>query len=180
MDRGRKLSPAEETRMSGEDVINLTVGRARVGIAGLRAVFERLKTEGRQPSKELAEELVSSASERNYVPDSAWAEYAKALLVEYRRFIGEDVPEERTVLSIKVLGAGCPRCERLTQDVMAALERLGVAADVEHVADPARIGEYGVMGTPALVVNGKVVAAGRTPSAKEIERMLQKGERDVR
>lgn len=180
MDRRWKLSPAEETRMSGEDVIKLTVDRARVGMAGLRALFERLKAEGRQPSKELAEELVSSAAERNYVPDSAWAEYAKALLVEYRRFLGEDVPAQRTGLSVKVLGAGCPRCERLTQEVMMTLAGFGVVADVEHVTDPARIGEYGVMGTPALVVNGKVVAAGRTPSAKELEGMLLKGESDVR
>ena len=179
--------------MSGEDVLDLTVGRARVGVVGLKAIFERLKAEGRAPSDALAAELVAFAAERNYVPDPARAEYARELLAEYRRFLrvasgstrratrrgGEDVPEERTGLSIKVLGAGCPRCEKLAADVMAALEKLGLPADVEHVREPARIGEYGVLGTPALVVNGKVVAAGRMPSAEEIEGMLLKGEHDV-
>lgn len=184
MDRRLGLSPAEERSVSGDDVLTLTVGRARVGMVGLGAIFERLKAEGRAPSdalvQELGEELVALAAERNYVPDSARAGYARALLAEYGRFLGEDVPEERAGLSIKVLGAGCPRCEKLAADVMATLEKLGLPADVEHVRDPARIGEHGVLGTPALVVNGKVVAAGRTPSAGEIEGMLLKGERDVR
>ena len=170
--------------MPEEDVHSLTVGRARVGMVGLGAIFERLKAEGRVPSgglvRELGEELVALAAERNYVPDSARAEYAKALLAEYRRVLGENVPDEAGTLSIKVLGPGCPRCERLTADVMAVLEKSGLAADLEHVREPARIGEYGVLGTPALVVNGKVVAAGRTPPAAEIEGMLLKGGRDVR
>lgn len=175
MDRRRKLSAAEEQRVSGEDVLNLTVGSARVGMRGLGAVFERLKADGRALSEELAEELIAFAAERNYVPDPARAEYARALLAEYKRFLGEDMPEERTGLSIKVLGAGCPRCERLAAEVISALEALGLAADVEHVKDPARIGEYGVMGTPALVVNGKVVAAGRELSAAEIRRIFTEG-----
>jgi small redox-active disulfide protein 2 len=85
------------------------------------------------------------------------------------------VPVEDGGLSIKVLGTGCARCERLVADVMSALDALGLAADVEHVTDPARIGEYGVMGTPALVVNGRIVAAGSAPSAAEIRKMLTEG-----
>jgi small redox-active disulfide protein 2 len=167
------VSPESDVRM-------IAAGRAKVGIVGLTAVFEEMKAAGREPTDELADEFVGLAARSNYVPDSARAEYARALLAEYRRFLGEDVPEERAGLSIKVLGAGCPRCEKLAADVMATLEKLGLPADVEHVRDPARIGEHGVLGTPALVVNGKVVAAGRTPSAGEIEGMLLKGERDVR
>ncbi len=180
MARREELSPVRGTGMAEKDAHDLNVGRARVRMVGLGAIFEEMKAAGREPTDGLADELVGLAARSNYVPDSARAEHGKALLAEYRRELGENVPDEAGTLSIKVLGPGCPRCEKLAADVMAVLEKLGLAADFEHVREPARIGEYGVLGTPALVVNGKVVAAGRTPSAKEIEWMLLKGERDVR
>ncbi|MHC4202656.1 MAG: thioredoxin family protein [Planctomycetota bacterium] len=164
--------------MSDEDVRTITVGRARVGLLGLGAIFEELEGADETPSEELSARLVELAGGRNYIPQPARAAYARALLDEYRRHLGEDVPQEAAGLSIKVLGPGCVRCERLAADVVSALDALGLAADVEHVTDPARIGEYGVMGTPALVVNGRIIAAGSAPSAEEIRKMLTKGAED--
>ncbi len=178
MARREELSPVRGTGVVEKDMRDLNVGRARVGMVGLGAIFEEMKAAGREPTDELADEFVRLAARSNYVPDSARAEYGKALLAEYRRELGENVPDEAGTLSIKVLGPGCPRCEKLAADVTAVLEELGLAADFEHVREPARIGEYGVLGTPALVVNGKVVAAGRTPLAEEIGNMLKKGARN--
>lgn len=161
--------------MPEKDVRTIVVGRGSVGLIGLRAIFEELERAGEAPSEALSVRLVELAGGRNHIPESAKAAYARALLDEYRRYLGDDVPEAARGLSIKVLGAGCARCERLAAEVMSALEALGLAADVEHVTDPARIGEYGVMGTPALVVNGRIVAAGGAPSAEEIRRTLTKG-----
>ena len=71
-------------------------------------------------------------------------------------------------LSIKVLGPGCARCERLDAIAREAVAELGVEADVEKVTDIGQIMGFGVMATPGLVVDGKVVSTGRVPSKDEV------------
>jgi small redox-active disulfide protein 2 len=95
-------------------------------------------------------------------------------LREYRRFIGEPVEEdqEQAGLSVKVLGRGCPNCRRLTEEVMATLTELGLAADVEHVTDVNQIAEYGATGTPALVINRKIKSVGKVPRRAQIKKWL--------
>ncbi len=158
--------------MGDSDIRMITVGKGKVGMAGLEAVFERLARAGKTPCQELGTELVALAGQQNYVVPAAKAEYAEALVVEYRRYLGEDVPEEGAGLAIKVIGTGCPRCEQLAANVLSALSELGLAADVEHVREPARIAEYGILGTPALVVDGEVKATGKVLSVEEIKKLL--------
>lgn len=74
---------------------------------------------------------------------------------------------------ILVLGAGCPKCRALTQAVEQALDELNATVTVGHVADYAEMAKYGVMSTPALVIDGRVVSAGRALSRKEVLRLLQ-------
>ena len=76
------------------------------------------------------------------------------------------------MLSIKVLGPGCPNCERLKAATRQAVMMLGADGRVEHVTDPAEFRAYRLMATPGLVVNGKLVCAGRVPEASEIVSML--------
>ncbi|MFW6298678.1 MAG: thioredoxin family protein [Bacillota bacterium] len=76
-------------------------------------------------------------------------------------------------MEIKVLGSGCKKCQLLEKHVHEALKTLGKEATVEHVTDIDKIADYGVMGTPALVVDGNVVVSGRVPSAKKLEQHLQ-------
>ncbi|MGQ9572707.1 MAG: thioredoxin family protein [Chloroflexota bacterium] len=76
------------------------------------------------------------------------------------------------MLSIKVLGPGCPNCERLRAATMQAVMMLGAGGRVEHVTDPAEFRAYRLLATPGLVVNGKLVCAGRVPEATEIVSML--------
>jgi small redox-active disulfide protein 2 len=77
-------------------------------------------------------------------------------------------------MEIKVLGTGCPRCKALENSVMNALAELDIAADVSKVEDIVEIMNYGVMVTPALVVDGKVVMKGRVPSVAEIKSLITK------
>jgi small redox-active disulfide protein 2 len=77
-------------------------------------------------------------------------------------------------MEIKVLGTGCPKCktlEKTTRDVVAELEIDATVSKVEDIMD---IISYGIMSTPALVVDGKVVVKGRVPSANEIKELLTK------
>lgn len=74
---------------------------------------------------------------------------------------------------IKVLGPGCPKCRALEEEVRKAMAELGLPARVEKVTDIREIVNYGVILTPALVVDGRVVSSGRVPSREEIKRWLQ-------
>lgn len=73
---------------------------------------------------------------------------------------------------IKILGSGCKNCDRLEAVAREAVERLGLDATIEHVRDFADIMSYGVMTTPALVVDEQVKLAGRVPSVDDVVRIL--------
>ena len=76
---------------------------------------------------------------------------------------------------VKVLGSGCPNCRRLTALTEQALVELGRTEQVEKVTDYAQIAAYGVMATPALVVDELVLVAGRIPALSSLKSAL--GER---
>ena len=69
---------------------------------------------------------------------------------------------------IEVLGPGCANCQRLEQNTREAVMLAGVEAEITKVTDYAQIMAYGIMSTPGLVIDGKVVSFGRVPSAGDI------------
>lgn len=76
-------------------------------------------------------------------------------------------------MDIKVLGAGCAKCNTLAEAVKKVVEDKGIDATMSKVDDIVEIMKYGVMRTPALVINEKVVVSGTVPSASEIEKLLE-------
>lgn len=76
-------------------------------------------------------------------------------------------------MEIKILGSGCQRCHALEQLTFDVLAELNVAADVEKVTDIQKIMGYGVMGTPGLVINGKVKLTGQVPSKGKLKDLIQ-------
>lgn len=76
-------------------------------------------------------------------------------------------------MDIKILGSGCPKCQRLEQLTREVAQDLGVDAQFDHVRDMAKIMEYPVVSTPALVVDGVVRSSGRMPSRDEIAGWLK-------
>ena len=75
-------------------------------------------------------------------------------------------------MNIKVLGGGCCQCEKLLEAVKEAVAEKGIEAEIEYITDMARIMEYGIMSTPALMVDNKVVSMGRVLKAKEVLKYL--------
>jgi small redox-active disulfide protein 2 len=75
--------------------------------------------------------------------------------------------------SIQVLGPGCPECRQLKADVETALQRLGIAATVQHVTEISQIIALDVLLTPALLIDGQVCLVGRHRSIEQIEEILQ-------
>ncbi|MCB0073579.1 MAG: TM0996/MTH895 family glutaredoxin-like protein [Caldilineaceae bacterium] len=76
-------------------------------------------------------------------------------------------------MEIKVLGTGCPNCKKTKAVVAAAVSELGINAAVEEVTDLADIMAYGVMATPALVIDGVVVGSGGVPTKQQVEQLLR-------
>ncbi len=156
--------------MSADDLLQITISGRPIGILGFKAVLEELAPTLAQGTDDLlAQELVTRLSKKNYIPEKVKAEYGKALVREFRRQLGQSVPEEKIEgIVIKVLGQGCTNCRELTQRIMDVMSELNLAADLEHVTDIKAIAQYGVLGSPALIINGKVLARGTVPSKKQL------------
>jgi len=75
-------------------------------------------------------------------------------------------------MEVKILGTGCPKCKTLEKLVRNVVEREKINASISKVDDVMKIMEYGVMHTPALVIDEKVIFSGRIPSEKELEKFL--------
>ncbi len=80
----------------------------------------------------------------------------------------------KTTAGVKVLGGGCAKCHALEDAAKAALAELNMDTTIDHVTDFSQIAAYGVMTTPALVVDGKVVSYGKVLNKDEVKALIQK------
>ena len=161
--------------MAEHDVTQISVGGQRIGIIGLKPVMEAVARDfAGRPDEDIKAELMERLGKSNYIVATVKDAYETAFFREYKKFIGEPMPEDPAgQTQIKVLGPGCPSCDKLEQDLMAVMAELNLPADLEHVRDVKEIACYGVMGSPALVINGKVVAVGRVPSKSQLKEWLK-------
>lgn len=79
------------------------------------------------------------------------------------------------MMKLQVLGTGCAKCEKLAENARQAAEKLGLDYQLEKITDLNQIMGFGVMTTPGLAVDGKVVSVGKVPSPAEIEKLLGRG-----
>jgi small redox-active disulfide protein 2 len=153
-----------------KDEMKVYIGKNKIALIGLRSLFEELKIKNRKDEKEIKEFLLQGVKKDNYVPSSAEQEYKDSLFEEYKVYLGE--LKERKIsglLEIKILGPGCYTCDKMEEYTKEILSETGIAADVEHVRDLNEIAQYGLIATPALLINKKVVASGRLPNKRDIE-----------
>lgn len=78
-----------------------------------------------------------------------------------------------TTLKVEILGTGCKKCQQLEANVKEAIANLNLTAEVLHITDPVEIAMRGVMTTPAMTVNGKVVSKGQVITTEQIKPLLQ-------
>ena len=161
--------------MSSDQVTQILIGGDRIGIIGLNSILSEVAEScAAQTDEEIRAELLKRLDKRNYIPESSKEKYGQAFLREFKKLTGQPVensdPDE---MEIKVLGPGCATCNQLAQDLMTVMAEMNMAADIEHVTDIAEIGSYGVMGTPALVINREVKAVGSVPPKPKLKQWLQ-------
>ena len=82
-------------------------------------------------------------------------------------------------MKIEILGTGCPKCKKLNELVEEAINELGVSVEIIKVTDINKIIDYGVMVTPALVIDGDVKVAGKIPEKKEIKRWIEEVKNEI-
>jgi hypothetical protein len=160
--------------MSEDKISKINVGGQATGIIGLQSTLEEVAKEfkGRH-DEDIETELLNRLSHKNYISSRTRDLYGQAFLREYKKFVGEHFDHaDAGGLEIKVLGVGCPRCEKLEQDLMAMMTELNISAGLEHVRDPLEIASYGIMGSPALIINGEVKAVGSVPSKNKLKEWL--------
>ena len=155
------------------DVRKIRVAGIKVGLVGLDGILEQVAGESIETDEEVAGRLLNLVRQANYVLPSKEQEYRQALLREFKRYRGETVTEEPGVLEVRVLGQGCARCDKLTNEVMSVLADLEIDADLEHVRDLDEIAAFGPVATPALVINGRVLTSGRVPRRADIIRFIE-------
>jgi hypothetical protein len=164
--------------MEEKDYHLVLVGNTQVGLMGLKEIFEEIKSQRGKAESDLKEVLVEKVGQKNYIAPSVKQEYEKALFREFKKFLGEKVEEEKNgFLEVAILGPGCYSCNKLEQDVMAVLSETRIQAGLNHVSDPSLMAQYGILPTPALIINGKVKSSGRVPSKSMIKRWLEEERR---
>lgn len=160
--------------MAEKDITRIKVGDFSVSIIGLKLLMDELAGEyAGRADEEVRDVMLERLSKDNYIPAKARDDYGKAFVREFRKFLGQPYEEDAsTGLDIKVLGPGCPGCDQLEQVIMQLVAELRLAASIEHVQDLREIARYRVMGTPALIINGKVVSRGIVPPKEQIKKWL--------
>lgn len=76
-------------------------------------------------------------------------------------------------IKIEILGSGCKKCQQLETNAKEAVASLNLTAEVLHITDSIEIAKRGVMSTPALAINGKVISKGKVISPEQIQTLLQ-------
>jgi len=162
-----------------DDLTKIKVGKFTVGIVGLKAAVEEAAQKEFSSDEEIADHLLQALKKKNYIPPKSEPEHARAFLREYKKFRGEPLEMEKPQgLEVKILGPGCPNCEKLEQMVFKVMADSNIAGDVEHVRDLAEMANYGIIPTPALVINGKVKSSGRLPQEKQVLQWLKEALKD--
>jgi small redox-active disulfide protein 2 len=157
-----------------DQVVKIRVGQFTVGIVGLKAALAGAIKRNISSDQTLVEYLLKQLKAKNYIPPRSEAEYAQAFLREYRKYRGEEVePEKSHGLDVKILGPGCPNCDRLEQMVYKVMADGDIVGNVEHVKDLKEIASYGLVATPALVINGEIKISGRLPKDSQLRKWLE-------
>ena len=117
--------------------------------------------------------LLEMISINNYIPTAARDAYGHTVLREFKIALGLPIePETSSGLRITVLGVGCTRCNQLESDIRDILSEMKIAAHLRHVTDFKEIARHGVMGSPALVINNKVLSVGEVPPKSKIRQWI--------
>jgi len=165
-------SPSGAEQMDLPQQRTLRIGKASVGLIGLDIALNKLANCKNLSLESAVNQVFTEIAAKNYVPTTAIAAYRTAIAKEIARLRG-GVQAHDGELIIRILGPGCVSCNNMQKLVFEIMAELGIAADIFQIHDLDEIGRFGVMRTPALLINGVVKCAGCLPSRAQIEEWLR-------
>ena len=154
----------------------LMIGGHKIGLNGLTDILDDVKAIQLSDENELKELLLEKIKVENYVPSSREEDYKNAIYREFKKAIGDPIEAVEQVslgIQIRVLGPDCSACDQMEEDVKSILAELNIAAEVDHVRDINQIAEYGMVRTPSLVINEKIVLNGRSLPKSQLKKLIE-------
>ena len=151
---------------------SLKIGKISIGMIGLDIALNRFGRDLSLGNEEATIKIFDDISSQNYIPAGSQNVYFQAIIKEVERLRG-DSGNQSGDLVIRILGPGCVSCNSLQKLVIEIMSDMGIAADIFQVHDLDEIGRFGVMQTPALVINNKLKCSGRLPTRAKIEEWLR-------
>jgi small redox-active disulfide protein 2 len=160
--------------MAKDEIKQIMINGHLVGIMGLSDIIKKAaKNQQGKNDEDIKNILLSEIILNNYVPPPAMDAYRQALLREFKIAQGLPVDDEPSQgLNITVLGIGCARCSQLENDVRDLLSEMKIAANLHHITDLKEIAQYGILGSPALAINNKVLSVGEVPPKSKIRQWI--------
>lgn len=149
----------------------LKVGAVSVGLIGLDVALTKILASPKLDILLAVSRVYAEIACLNYIPASAAEKYRQAIEQEIVRLRGGPA-RANDHLEVRILGTGCVSCNNLQKQVFEIVADHGIVADVFQVHDLDEIGRFGVLQTPALVINGQVKSMGRIPTRAQIEAWL--------
>jgi len=149
----------------------LKIGKATIGLLGLDTSLAKALRE-QMGEAEAVDYMYEVVAAQNYIPPAGRDLYRHALRQEYRRQAGLTT-DSRPGLTIKILGPGCVSCNRINAMIFDILQKLQLAADIVQIHDLDEIWRHGVLNTPALIINDRIMSSGRHPSSSEVEQWIR-------
>ena len=160
--------------MAKDEIKQIMINDHLVGIIGLEDIIKKTaETNLGKSDEDIKNLLVREIAINNYVPPTAQDAYGHALLREFKIAQGLLVAEETIRgLNIAVLGMGCARCSQLENDIRDLLSEMKIAANLHHITDLKEMAHYGLLGSPALMINNKVLSVGEVPPKSKIRQWI--------
>jgi small redox-active disulfide protein 2 len=154
----------------------IRIGKTTIGLIGLDSAINRAIAAKMGESAAICF-ILQAVKDSNYIPSSMIEKYRDAIRREYRKLTGHhDTLDQH--LTIRILGSGCVSCNNLQTMLINAMERAGIAADIEQIHDRDEIWRLGVMATPALIINGQIKIAGIKPTLAQVEEWIREAKAD--
>lgn len=145
----------------------IRIGKSSIGLIGVDIALNKALA-AEMPIDQAVDFIFRAVKEHNYIPPTMVEKYQEAIGREYSKLLGIHDEKEQG-LTIRILGTGCISCNGLQTMVIDAMERAGVAADIEQIHDRDEIWRLGVTTTPALMINGQIKVAGIKPTLAQVE-----------
>jgi hypothetical protein len=155
-------------------ISRVNIGGNIIGITNLEDIFKDVESARIENIDNLKSLIIKKVKLKDYIPSSAESIYKEDLYEEYLVFTGKlrARKREKSSIEVRLYGSSCYNCERFDAMIKDILTRAGLLVDYQHITDLRELSRAGIISTPALAVNDKVILTGQVPAENRLETIL--------